>query len=196
ITGASSDDASLDTALATAGLGRKDVKVVSVGYNLLPALLAHKVDAVIGVYRNVEGVELMERGFEATIIPLDRAGIPSYDELVLVANANRIRTDPAYRDTVNRFVRAFLLGTSKARGDLHGALAILRKVTASDSHFLARATPATLALLSGPRGVGCISPARWQRFGAWMHSRRLLKGAIPASAVMTTRFLPTRCTRR
>ena len=62
ITGVPSDYASLDTALSTAGLHRADVKVVTVGYSLLPALLAHRVDAVLGVYRNVEGIELQRRG--------------------------------------------------------------------------------------------------------------------------------------
>src|SRR5690348_2684619 len=52
ITGVPSDYATLDTALRVVGLTRKDVKVVSVGYNLLPALLAHRVDVVLGVYRN------------------------------------------------------------------------------------------------------------------------------------------------
>src|SRR6266852_8064689 len=96
ITGVPSDYAALDTALASAGLTRKDVKVVSIGYNLLPALLAHRVDAVIGVYRNVEGIQLEQRGLHPTIIPVDRAGVPTYDELVLVANAQRLRTDTAY----------------------------------------------------------------------------------------------------
>ena len=115
ITGVPSDYAALDTALASTGLTRKNVHVVSVGYNLLPALLAHRVDAVIGVYRNVEGIQLQQRGLKPTIIPLDRAGIPSYDELVLVANAQRLRTDAAYRSTVRRFVGAFLAGTAQAR---------------------------------------------------------------------------------
>lgn len=194
ITGVPSDYAALDTALASAGLSRKNVKVVNLGYKLLPALLAHKVDAVLGVYRNVEGIELARRGLEPTIIPLDRAGIPAYDELVLVASSERLRSDPAYAGSVRRFVRAFLLGTTRARGNPDRTLAILRKVTASDRDFLARAVPATLALLSGPRGTGCLSPERWQRFGSWMHRRKLLKARVPASLVMTTRFLPARCT--
>lgn len=195
ITGVPSDYAALDTALATARLSRKNVKVVSVGYKLLPALLAHKVDAVLGVYRNVEGIELAQRGLKPTIIPLDRAGIPTYDELVLVANSKRLRSNATYADTVGSFVRAFLLGTTRARQDPGSAVKILRKVTASDRSFLARATPATLALLSGPRGPGCLSAAQWQRFGTWMHTRRLVKTRIRASAVMTTRFLPARCNR-
>src|SRR5438105_13578447 len=74
ITGVPSDYATLDTALRSAGLTRKDVKVVTVGYNLLPALLAHKGDAVLGVYRNVEGIQRAERGLHPTAIPGDRAG--------------------------------------------------------------------------------------------------------------------------
>ena len=97
ITGVPSDYATLKTMLASVGLGLKDVKVVAIGYNLLPALLAHKVDAVLGVYRNVEGIQLQLRGLHPTIIPVDSAGVPSYDELVLVANRDRLRSDPSYR---------------------------------------------------------------------------------------------------
>src|SRR6266851_9789458 len=102
ITGVPSDYATLDTALHSVGLTRKQLKIVTVGYNLLPALLAHRVDAVLGVYRNVEGIQLQLRGLHPTIIPIDRAGVPSYDELVLVASKTRLR-DPAYRAIVQRF---------------------------------------------------------------------------------------------
>lgn len=193
ITGVPSDDAALATALASAGMTRKDVKVVVVGYNLLPALLAHRVDAVLGVYRNVEGIELQQRGLHPTIIPLDRVGVPSYDELVLVASSDRLRTDPAYAAAVGGFTRAFLAGTAQARRDPQGSLALLRKVTASSKAFLARATPATLALLAGPHGVGCMSRAAWQRFGSWMLERHLLAKAVPVDRAMTVRYLPARC---
>jgi len=193
ITGVPSDYAALDTALASSGLRRDDVKVVSVGYNLLPALLAHKVDAVLGVYRNVEGIELAQRGLKPTIITLDRAGVPFYDELVLVANSARLHDDAAYAGAVRRFVNAFLAGTAQARRYPQRSLAILGHVTASDRGFLARATPATLALLSGPHGIACLDSAQWQRFGLWMHGHGLLKSPVPSSAVMTSRFLPARC---
>jgi putative hydroxymethylpyrimidine transport system substrate-binding protein len=192
ITGVPADYAALDSALAGAGLQRSDVKVVSVGYNLLPALLAHKVDAVLGVYRNVEGVELQQRGLRPTIIPLDRAGIPTYDELVLVASSSRLR-DPGYAAETRDFVRAFLAGTAAARADEPGSVSVLRKDTASSARFLARAAPATLALLSGPGGVGCMGTADWQRFANWMRVHRLLPKPVSATQAMTTRFLPGRC---
>ena len=193
ITGVPSDYATLDTALRSVRLTRKDVKLVTVGYNLLPALLAHRVDVVLGVYRNVEGIQLQLRGLHPTIIPVDRAGVPSYDELVLVANKTRLRHDTAYRSEVRRFVGAFLAGTADARRHPMRALAILRKVTASDPRFLARATPATLSLLTGPKGVGCISVQAWQRFGHWMRAQRLLSTAIPAASVIDLSFLPSGC---
>ncbi len=188
ITGVPSDYATLQSA----GLAGK-VKVVTVGYNLLPALLAHRVDAVLGVYRNVEGIELQLRGLHPTVIPVDRAGVPTYDELVLVANADRLRTDAAYRSEAQRFVTAFLAGTIDARRHPARALAVLRRATASDPKFLSRAVPATLKLLAGRSGVGCLRPSEWLRFGRWMQAHRLLKARVPASAVVTTRFLPARC---
>jgi putative hydroxymethylpyrimidine transport system substrate-binding protein len=188
ITGVPADYA----ALKSAGLAGK-VKVVDVGYDLLPALLAHRVTAVLGVYRNVEGVELALRGLHPTIVSVARAGVPSYDELVLVANANRLRRDGRYRRDVQRFVTAFVAGTADARAHPARALAILRRVTAASPRFLARATPLTLRLLSGPRGVACVDVRQWQRFGAWMVAHRLLPRPIAAGSVVTTRFLPARC---
>jgi putative hydroxymethylpyrimidine transport system substrate-binding protein len=188
ISGVPSDYATL----ASAGLKGK-VKTVTVGYNLLTALLSHRVDAVLGVYRNVEGIQLQLRGLHPTIIPVERAGVPTYDELVLIANKTRLNSDPSYRSEVKRFVAAFLAGTDDARTHPSRALAILKRVTASEPKFLARATPATLHLLAGPKGVGCLSVGAWQRFGAWMHARGLLKKQVPAAAVVDASFLPRRC---
>ena len=193
ITGVPSDYATLDTALHSVGLTRAQLKIVTVGYNLLPALLAHRVDAVLGVYRNVEGIQLQLRGLHPTIIPIDHAGIPTYDELVLVANKNRLHDDPAYRSNVQRFVTAFLAGTADARRHPANALKILQKVTASDPKFLARATPATLRLLTGPKGIGCLDVNAWRRFGAWMHTTGLLKQAVAAASVVDVNLLPSRC---
>jgi putative hydroxymethylpyrimidine transport system substrate-binding protein len=184
ITGVPADYAALESA----GL-RNDVKIVNVGYSLLPALLSHKVDAVLGVYRNVEGIELEQRGYHPTVIPLDRAGVPAYDELVLVANADRIKSSREYAGKVGRFVRAFRLGTDAAVAHPGRSLEILAKVTASKHSFLAASTPATLALL----GHGCLSSAAWSAFGEWMHAHGLLKTPVAVQDVMTTRFLGSDC---
>ncbi len=184
ITGVPADYAALESA----GL-RNDVKVVNVGYSLLPALLSHKVDAVLGVYRNVEGVELKQRGYNPTIIPLYRAGVPWYDELVLVANSERLRSSKAYADMVGKFVDAFQTGQREAYVHPDRSIEILGKVTASKRSFLEASTRATLPLL----GQGCLTASEWARFGAWMHEHGLLEKPVPAAEVMTTRFLGAHC---
>lgn len=193
ITGVPSDYATLDTMLASAGLSRGAVKVVTLGYSLLPALLSHRVDALLGVYRNVEGIQLQQRGLHPTIISVDRAGVPSYDELVLVANRNRLHTDPHYRSMVQRFVRAFLAGTADARAHPSRAIAVMNQVTSSSPAFLSRSTRATLPLLAGPHGTGCLTVGEWQRFGRWMLARGLLKTPVAAASIVDASFLPKRC---
>ena len=120
-----------------------------VGYSLLPALLAHRVDAVIGVYRNVEGIELERRGLQAD----DHPARPGRRSLLRRARARRELVAPALRPRLRGHraaVRArFRLGTTGARSHPARSLAILRKATGSDAGFLAKATPATLALLAG-----------------------------------------------
>ena len=148
------------------------MKVVNVGYSLLPALLSHKVDAVLGVYRNVEGIELKQRGYNPTIIPLDRAGVPCYDELVLVANADRLRSSKSYADMVGKFVDAFQTGQREAYIHPDRSIEILGKVTAAKRSFLEASTRATLPLL----GQGCLETSR---MGA---VRRLDVRARPAEA--------------
>src|SRR5690606_20094408 len=51
-------DAYLDAILERAGLAPNAVKRVSVGLGLQPAILSGRADAVLGAFRNIEGVEL------------------------------------------------------------------------------------------------------------------------------------------
>ena len=51
-------DAYLKTILKTAGADPDKVKPINVGFNLVPALLTKRVDAVLGMFWNVEGMEL------------------------------------------------------------------------------------------------------------------------------------------
>ena len=76
-------DAYLETILARANLTPGDVKTVNVGFGLLPAILSGKADAMLGGFRNVEGVDLRLRGKAPVVTPVDQLGVPTYDELVL-----------------------------------------------------------------------------------------------------------------
>jgi putative hydroxymethylpyrimidine transport system substrate-binding protein len=196
ITGIPTDDATLATLLRTGGLAPGDVRKVSVGFNLVTSLLSHKVDAILGGYRNVEGIQIaQETGTRPVVLPVDRLGVPSYDELVVVANAKRLDSDPAYADMVRRFLAALRQGTEAAMADRDGAIAAMTQATSYKPPFLRASVPATLQLLRPPDGapVGCMDPAAWRSYGQWMHRTGLLARPVDGASLMTTAYLPGRC---
>lgn len=198
ITGIPSDSATLDTIGRSAGLRPGDLRPVSVGYNLVTSLLTGKVDAIVGGFRNVEAIQIaQETGREPTVIPLDRVGVPSYDELVLVANATRLRSDKGYADMVRRFVGALVRGSEGARSDPAAAARLMARVSDYKPKFLAASIPLTLRLLAPPGGrpIGCLDEAAWQSYGEWMFRTGLLKRNVDAATVMSKAYLPGPCRR-
>src|SRR5688500_3612225 len=104
----------LEAILDDEGLEPSDVKQVDVGLGLLPAVLSGRADAMLGGFRNVEGVDLELRGKDPRVVPVDELGIPTYDELVLVANSDRIDDDP---EAISLFLAALERGTVAAADD-------------------------------------------------------------------------------
>ena len=93
------------------------VKETNVGASLLAAMLSGKVDATLGAFWNVEGVELRQRRQRPWIAPVDRLGVPDYDELVLVANEDDVDEK---RDDLRLFISAVARGARAAREDPAG----------------------------------------------------------------------------
>jgi putative hydroxymethylpyrimidine transport system substrate-binding protein len=89
-------DAYLKAILSEAGVGPASVKVRNVGFGFSPALITGKIDAALGAFWNYEGQDLKLRGKRPRIIRIDEAGVPTYNELVLVANEDALerRQDP------------------------------------------------------------------------------------------------------
>src|SRR6201996_8679004 len=93
----------LKTILAHAGVPAGSVKDINVGANLVPAMLSGRVDATIGAYWNYEAIQLRQAGKQPDVIRVDDAGVPTYDELVLVVRANEIANQT---NELRRFVQA------------------------------------------------------------------------------------------
>jgi putative hydroxymethylpyrimidine transport system substrate-binding protein len=196
ITGIPTDEAILTTVLRSAGLRRSDVRAVNVGYSLVPALLSHKVDAILGGYRNVEGIQIAgETGTRPVVLPVDRLGVPSYDELVVVANARRLQRDTAYAQALRRFLETVVRASGAAVADHDGAIRALQQVTSYRAEFLRQSVPATLELLRPPDGsaFGCMDASAWRSYGDWMHRTGLLRRAVDGASLETTAYLPGPC---
>lgn len=100
------EEALLDIMLQSAGLVPADVTVVKVNYGMVPALLSGRLDAAIGAYRNAEVLQVREAGRTPQIFLPEEHGVPLYDELILVARADR-EHDPRLK----RFLVALQDGT-------------------------------------------------------------------------------------
>ena len=180
----------LKTILEEAGVDPKSVKEVNVGFNLVPAMLSKKVDATLGAFWNYEGVQLAREGKKPTIIRMERVGVPTYDELVLVADQERLgRRGKLYR----RFLQALRQGTEAVRDDPEAGIAPLLKAnTDLDRGLQLAAVKATLPVLfpeDAKRPFGWQEPEEWRRYGAWMRENRLVENP-PTQALLSNEFLP------
>jgi putative hydroxymethylpyrimidine transport system substrate-binding protein len=196
ITGIPSDGAIYTTMLKAGGLTPSQVTSVTVGFNLVPSILSGKVDGIIGGYRNVEAIQIaQEMGQKPAVFPASALGVPSYAELVLVANRNRLASDKAYADAVRRFVKSLVAGTNGAIKDPSGATQIMEQVSQYKVAFLKVSVPYTVSLLKPPAGTktGCINVANWQSFGNWMKQNKLIKITPNASLIATDKYMPYNC---
>jgi len=178
-------DAYLKTILARAHLTESEVKTVNVGYGLLPALVGGSADAMLGGFSNVEGVDLRLRGKDPVITPVDKLGIPPYDELILVAQRERLEEDP---EASRLFLAALARGTAAAVKSPGATTAALLAANSDLDPKLTKAeVAATLPLLSKR---GFMDPVRWKAFIAWMHDNELISVLPPATAVLSDAYLP------
>ena len=177
--------------LSDAGVDPGSVTEVNVGFNLIPAMLSKKVDATLGAFWNIEGVELRMAHRRPRIVPVDKAGVPLYDELVLIASETTARRRGAL---IRRFIQALQRGTRAAERDPSLAVRALRDAAPDIKQDVAeRTVAATLPVLVPARAkdpFGWQDPVAWQAYGDWMARNGLIPQAPAAGAVLTNEFLP------
>jgi putative hydroxymethylpyrimidine transport system substrate-binding protein len=190
VTGLPSDEASLRAILAHAGVDRKRVKSVDVGFNLVPSLLSKKVDAIIGAYWNVEAVQLARQHKDPSVIRIDEAGVPTYNELVFAARADYVGEQG---EVVRRFMQALARGAQAMRADPNMAVDAL--VAANKD--LDRATQLAMVRKTLPvffpaagKPFGWMDPVQWNRYGDWMYDSKLVSRPPNAARALTNEFLP------
>ena len=105
----------LKAILGKAGVDPGRVKEVNVGFNLVPAMLSGRVDATLGAFWNYEGVQLAQQRKRPKIIRMEKAGVPTYNELVIVARRDDLDTEGGAK--VRRFLRALAQGMKALKQD-------------------------------------------------------------------------------
>jgi putative hydroxymethylpyrimidine transport system substrate-binding protein len=179
----------LKTILQANGVDPSTVKEVNVGFDLVPAMVSKKVDATLGAFWNVEGVQLQQDKRKPTIIRMDKVGVPTYDELVVVARQDFLAHNGAL---VRRFVQALQAGTRAVEKDPSvGVDPLVKAANGLDRDFAMASVQATLPALLPAKGkpFGWLDSPAWGRFSAWMARNKLISHE-GTDAAITNEFLP------
>ncbi len=191
IAGLPSDQTTLAAIVRHDGGDPRRVKTVVVNYGLLPELLHRRVDAVEGVFRTWEALQAVQLGYRVRVLPVERYGVPPYDELVFATGTRQVR-DAA--DTLRRFQRATYQGYAYAATHPDEAASILRHVPgvlSGSQPLIARSIRLLAPLFHDGRGrYGALSVARWQAYADWMTRTHLMATHVDARAALTSALLP------
>jgi putative hydroxymethylpyrimidine transport system substrate-binding protein len=183
-------DAYLRAILTEAGVPPASVKVRNVGFGFSAALITGKVDAALGAFWNYEGQELKLRDKRPRIIKIEDAGVPTYNELVLVANETALEKDA---DKIRAFIGAISRGTRALRQNPDQAIDGLLEANPDLDPQLQRASvDVTLPLFFPPEGkpFGWQDPAQWDEFSAWMKNNNLLENPPDPGSSYDNELLP------
>jgi putative hydroxymethylpyrimidine transport system substrate-binding protein len=180
----------LQTILRHAGVPPGSVTETNVGANLVPALLSGRIDAVLGAYWNYEAIQLQQTGKHPHVIHVENAGVPTYDELVLVTTENDIATK---NNELRRFVQALGRGYAAVRSDPRAGVQALLRANPSLSAKLQQASVTATLPSFFPAGStlpwGWQDARRWTAFGEWMLRQHLISNPAAVPGAETNQLL-------
>jgi putative hydroxymethylpyrimidine transport system substrate-binding protein len=170
-------EALLETVLEREGLTLSDVTLEAVGYELIPELLSGSVDAIFGGSWNVEGAALEAAGAKPVIIRPSELDLPPYNELVVIAEEDRVAEEP---ELFRRFMEAVERGTAAAIENPEVAIGkgFGQSFQPTDPKATKAGLKATLPLLSK---TSSIDPEQTSDLIDWMREEGLIEEEPPAS---------------
>lgn len=190
--GSPDQHAFLTAILQHAGVPPSSVKEVNVGANPVPALLSGRVDAALGAW-NDAAVQLALARKRPNVIRMQNAGIPAYDELVLVTTEAEIGSS---NNKLRRFVQAAGRGYAAVRSDPSSGVRALTHVAPSLSAKLQLASIRATLPAFFPHDPakpnlpwGWQDASQWIAFGKWMLSRHLISNPATVVAAETNQLL-------
>ena len=151
-----------------------DVELVDVGFDLVPALLSERVDAIIGAFWSHESILIELEGREVNILKFEEWGIPKYHELVLVTSEEYFKNN---EEIVEKFVDAFSRGYEKS----------IENNDESMEALIAAFPEVNVELET--QGIKLLSPLwqesfdsdgmdNWNNFGDWMKDKGLISESL------------------
>ncbi|WP_118133598.1 ABC transporter substrate-binding protein [Oceanicella sp. SM1341] len=169
------ESALLTAMLGSGGLTADDVEMVNVNWSLSPSLMSGQVDAVIGAFRNFELNQMALENVPGRCFYPEEAGVPAYDELIYVANPERMDAG---------LISRFLAATEKAVQFIVNHPDEAFRIFAATAPELDDALNARAWADTVPRLAlrpAALDSGRYARFEAFMAEAGLIEGTLPAS---------------
>jgi putative hydroxymethylpyrimidine transport system substrate-binding protein len=166
----------LGTILKNHDIKLSDVELINVNFSLAPSLMSKQVDAVMGAYRNVELNQMAVEGVVGKCFFVEEEGVPVYDELVYVANSNKL--DANEKERISRFLAAtekaaqYIVNHPEQSYDLFASYSSELK-----DELNQRAWKDTVARFS--RSPASLDYGRWSRYETYLKDNGLVPSNLP-----------------
>jgi len=170
------EDVAIQTMLKSAGVDVSKVKLINLNMDAASALLSHKIDGAMTIYRNYELLELKQQGAEPVTFKPEEHGVPAYDELILLANSDTAAQDPR----IAPFLRGLNDGVVYLRAHPEAVWkAFIQSWPELNTPLNHQAWLATLPLFASD--AGRFDEARYRAFARYMLDNKLIGQIAPMS---------------
>lgn len=155
--------------LYKAGLSLSDIKLQSIGYTQVAALVGHRVDAVMG-YSNNEPLQLRNKGFTVRTFE-----VSNYQPLVSNGIVTTEDTFHGLSAEVRDFVQATLKGVKDVLANPSEAVDISKSyVPGMDVQQAKNVLQATLPIYQGTQSPGYNDSASWQSMAQFLAAQKMI----------------------
>ena len=171
------EEALMHTMLRHNGVDPESVEQINVNFSLTPSLVAGKVDAVSGAFRNFELHQMTGVDKKGTCFLPEEHGVPAYDELIYVAN-----TALDGDDRITRFLEATAKAAKEIKADPQAGWETFKGYASElDDRLNALAWGDTVPHFETEPST--LNEERYSSFGEFMKSTGLIGKAPPVADI-------------
>ncbi|SET34438.1 ABC transporter substrate-binding protein [Paenibacillus sp. NFR01] len=175
-------EAMLKSMVSYDGGDPRKLKLVDVGFDLVPAITSGHADAIMGGFINHEQLILEKQGYPVVSFDPADYGVPDYYELVLVASESGIQSKT---DDLRKLLDALRKGQEYVQEHPQEALELLMKQQDETAPLDPEIERQSLKLLlplmdAGNQLFGYQDPESWEHVAQWLRDNALLSGQLAA----------------
>jgi len=168
------EDVAIRNMLKAQGVDADSVKLINLNMDGTSALLTHKIDGAMTIFRNYELLDLKDKGAQPTVFKPEDYGVPAYDELIILANQKTAAQDKR----IPAFLRGLDAGVAWLRAHPQEAWqAFIKQYPELNTPLNHEAWQATLPYFAAHSAA--FDQARYQAFGEYMKGNGVIKAVAP-----------------